>query len=67
MRTIPLLSDKRENIVGLQLVDLVVSPFGRHILGKRDHEDFRIIEQKFRRNWRGEYQGVGLVVLPKTN
>ena len=56
---------KTENIAGLQLADLVVSPIGRHILGKPEREDFRVVREKFRRNARGEYQGFGLVVLPK--
>lgn len=56
---------KSENIAGLQLADLVVSPIGRHVLGKRDKEDYRIIESKFRRNRKGEYAGFGLVILPK--
>lgn len=56
--------DKRENIAGLQLADLVVSPIGRHVIGKRTHEDWAIIESKFRR-WRGEHLGPGLIVLPK--
>jgi hypothetical protein len=55
---------KRENIAGLQLADLVVSPIGRFVLGKPTKEDFRIIEGKFRRRG-GRYEGAGLVVLPK--
>ena len=55
---------KRENIAGLQLADLVVSPVGRFVLGKPTKEDFRIIEAKFRRR-EGRYEGAGLVVLPK--
>lgn len=35
------------------------------VLGKEPKEDFRIVEQKFRRNPHGSYQGWGLVVLPK--
>lgn len=31
---------KSENIVGLQLADLVVTPIGRHVLGKPSKEDF---------------------------
>lgn len=54
---------KRENIAGLQLADLVVSPIGRFVLGKPVKEDFRIIESKFRRS-KGTYHGPGLVVLP---
>ena len=30
--------DKRENIAGLQLADLVVSPIGRHVLGRPNKE-----------------------------
>jgi hypothetical protein len=56
---------KSDNITGLQLADLVVSPIGRHLLGKREHDDFRIVRDKLRRSWRGEYRGYGLVVLPK--
>jgi len=59
------LRDKAENIAGLQLADLVVTPIGRRVLGKSIKEDYRIIESKFRRNWRGEVEGYGLVVLPK--
>lgn len=56
---------KKDNIAGLQLADLVVSPIGRHVLGKPDKEDWRIVESKFRRNQRGKIEGFGLVVLPK--
>ncbi|MBM3755639.1 MAG: DUF3800 domain-containing protein [Acidobacteria bacterium] len=62
---------KRENLAGLQLADLVVSPIGRQVIGKRTHEDFRIIESKFRTPREGHrrpdpaYAGYGLVVLPK--
>lgn len=57
--------DKRVNSAGLQLADLVVSPIGRHIIGKPDREDFKIIEGKFRRAGAAGYLGSGLVVLPK--
>ncbi|MCL4538082.1 MAG: DUF3800 domain-containing protein [Bacteroidetes bacterium] len=59
------LRDKKANLAGLQLADLVVSPIGRFVLGKSAKEDFRIIERKFRRKWTGDYRGAGLVVLPK--
>ena len=58
------LHNKSENLAGLQLADLVVTPIGRHVLGKRTHEDFRIIEGKFRRV-AGSYEGMGFTVLPK--
>lgn len=56
---------KSDNLAGLQLADLVVSPIGRHVLGKPDKEDWRIVEEKFRRNRSGKIEGYGLVVLPK--
>ena len=56
---------KSENIAGLQLADLVATPIGRHVLGKKDHKDYRIIESKFRRDFRGSHAGYGLVILPK--
>jgi hypothetical protein len=55
---------KQDNIAGLQLADLVVSPIGRYVLGKRMFEDWEIIESKFRRR-RGAYEGAGLVILPR--
>ncbi|MBN1507321.1 MAG: DUF3800 domain-containing protein [Sedimentisphaerales bacterium] len=60
-----LLRKKSENVAGLQLADLVATPIGRHVLGKADHEDYKIIESKLRRDWQGGHEGYGLVVLPK--
>ena len=57
------LRGKKENIAGLQLADLVVSPIGRHALGKPDKDDWRIIEQKLRRSQNGRVEGYGLVEL----
>lgn len=56
---------KTDNVAGLQLADLVVSPIGRHLLGKTEKEDFRVVRKKLRTNAAGEYRGFGLVVLPK--
>ena len=60
-----ILRDKKANIAGLQLADLVVTPIGRHILGKPTKEDFRIVESKMRRSPSGRINGYGLIVLPK--
>jgi hypothetical protein len=57
--------DKSQNIAGLQIADFIVSPIGRHIIGKTAKMDWNIIKQKFRRAWDGRYKGFGLVVLPK--
>ena len=56
---------KDRNINGLQIADLIVSPIGRFVLGKKTHKDFKIIERKFRRGNSGSYNGYGLVILPK--
>ena len=56
---------KVDNIAGLQLADLVVSPIGRHVLGKPDKEDWRIVNERFRRSPSGRVEGYGLVVLPQ--
>jgi len=56
---------KSENIVGLQLADLVLTPIGRHVLGKPGKEDFEIVRSKLRRSRTGIAEGYGLVVLPK--
>lgn len=60
-----LLRSKTDNIAGLQLADLVVSPIGRKALGKPVKEDWRIVESKFRRSRDGRVDGYGLVQLPK--
>jgi hypothetical protein len=64
--------DKRENITGLQIADICATPIGRHALGKSTYPNYssqgdfyRTIEQKFRRDWHGTIEGMGLVVLPK--
>jgi hypothetical protein len=43
----------------------IVSPIGRRFLGYKDYLDYEVIENKFRKNKEGKYQGSGLVILPK--
>ena len=58
------LKDKRLNIAGMQLADLVVSPIGRAVIGKPAHADWEVVSSKLRQ--RGEtYRGQGLIVLPE--
>ena len=57
------LRGKKENIAGLQLADLVVSPVGRRAMGKPDKGDWSIIERKLRRSRSGRTEGYGLVEL----
>lgn len=56
---------KSANIAGLQLADLMVTPIGRKVMGKTIKEDYRVVEEKFRRSRTGQIEGYGLVVLPK--
>ena len=58
------LLDKKDNVAGLQLADLVVSPIGRCVLGKPTKEDWEIVRRKLRRSPRGHVENYGLVVLP---
>jgi len=60
------LRSKTDNIAGLQLADLVVTPIGRAVLGKSIKPDFDIIKQKFRASKTGETTGYGLIILPRT-
>lgn len=57
--------DKKNNIAGLQIADMVVSPIGRRVLEKKPKHDWHVIEKKFRKGKRGHYVGYGLVILPK--
>jgi len=40
------LKGKQANLAGLELADLVVTPIGRHVLGKPDREDYAIVKSK---------------------
>jgi len=57
--------DKKQNITGLQIADLIVSPVGRYVLGKKPRQDWEIIKSKFRSASGGRFEGYGLVILPK--
>lgn len=60
------LRDKRVNIAGMQLADLVVSPIGRWKMGKPSQDDWRVVESKFRRRpGSSSYLGTGLIILPR--
>jgi len=64
--------EKQENITGLQLADVCATPIGRHAMGRSTYPNYshqgdfyRSVEQKLRCDWKGNTEGVGLVVLPK--
>ena len=54
---------KMDNIAGLQMADLVVSPIGRHCLGKRDAEDWQIVASKLLRDGSGREASDGMIVV----
>lgn len=56
---------KSDGIAGLEIADLVASPIGRNIMGKKTKEDLKIIRKKFRKNASGHIVGHGIVVFPK--
>ena len=59
------MGERRRRVGKPSLANLVVTPIGRKILGKPIKEDYRVVEEKFRRSPNGRIEGYGLVVLPK--
>ena len=57
--------DKRQNLAGLQLADLVCHPIGRHLLkpGQKNRA-YEVVEKKFRRSGAGKLEGYGLKTFP---
>ena len=58
------LRPKSENIAGLQLADLVVSPIGRHVIGKQDKEDWWIVDSKVLNAGDEKSDNHGLMMVP---
>ncbi|MFH1283615.1 MAG: DUF3800 domain-containing protein [bacterium] len=57
---------KEENVAGLQLVDVMVTPIGRRYLNKVNYYiQYDAIKKKFRKSSCGKYAGYGLVILPR--
>jgi len=64
--------EKKDNIAGLQLADVIATPIGRHAMGKAtcphycmEGDFFSIMKPKFRQSRDGKVEGMGLVILPK--
>ena len=57
------LRPKIDNIAGLQMADLVVSPVARHCLGKRNAEDWQIVADKLLRDGSGREEPDGVIVV----
>lgn len=56
--------NKKRNVSGLQIADLCATPVGRKYIGKRTHEDYKIIKSKFRKR-NNEIYGYGLIMIPE--
>ena len=57
--------DKRANLPGLQIADLVARPIGRHVLDPtQENRAYTILEPKFRRGSGGQINGYGLKIFP---
>lgn len=57
--------DKKANLPGLQIADLVSTPIGRHVLRpEQPNRAFEIVQRKFRRSSNGDYRGYGFKVFP---
>jgi hypothetical protein len=64
--------DKAENLAGLQIADVIASPIGRRAIGKTTYpaycslgDFFQVLKPKFRQDWKGRIEGMGLITLPK--
>lgn len=60
------LRDKKPNLAGMQLADLVITPIGRHVLGtppKPNRVQWDVVEKKLCRTGT-KYLGIGLVIRP---
>lgn len=57
--------DKKQNLPGLQLADLVCHPIGRHLLKPaQKNRAYGVVEKKFRRSRGGKLEGYGLKTFP---
>ncbi|MCB0067287.1 MAG: hypothetical protein KDD77_09050 [Caldilineaceae bacterium] len=58
------MKEKKLNIEGLQMADLVISPIARWAMRRTVNKDWEIVQSKFRRSAGGQVQGYGLITLP---
>ena len=54
---------KSDLVPGLELADLIVSPIGRHAIGKSPVPEWSSIEPKLRRSASGEVDGYGILTV----
>jgi len=58
--------EKKRNLSGLQLADLVFHPIGRHLLKpEQKNRAYEVMEKKFHRSTDGKLRGYGLKIFPK--
>jgi len=59
--------NNKENTIGLEIADLCAYPLARHILNPSEpYIPFKIIEDKIYCKNKGEYEGWGLKIFPKS-
>ena len=57
--------DKKQNLSGLQLADLVCHPIGRYLLKpEQNNRAYEVVEKKFHRGTDGKLRGYGLKIFP---
>jgi len=57
--------EKKANLLGLQVADLVSTPIGRHISQpQKSNRAFEMVQRKFVRRPNGDFMGTGLRVFP---
>lgn len=57
--------DKKANLPGLQIADLVARPIGRHAMNpQQENRAFDILKSKFRKSGSGNIYGYGLKIFP---
>ncbi len=56
---------KTNNLAGLEVADIIVTPIARNILNRSNRIDMKIINEKMRKSSEGKIEGFGLVTLPK--
>ena len=58
-------ADKKMNLGGLQISDLIARPIGiKHLRPHQDNRAYDTIQEKFRRDDSGNYMGYGLKCFP---
>lgn len=60
------LKTKQDNIAGLEIADIIITPIARAVLKRTSKININIIKSKMRKNHLGVINGYGFVLLPKS-